>query len=35
MRGRKYFTNGKMYLKYDSQMEWFLTEPENLLITDL
>lgn len=27
MRGRKYFSNGKMYLRYDSQMEWFLTEP--------
>lgn len=31
MRGRKYFSNGKMYLRYDSLMEWFLTEPAGLI----
>lgn len=28
MRGRKYFSNGKMYLRDDKEMEWFMTEPE-------
>ena len=29
MRGRKYFASGMMYLRYDQNMEWFLTEPED------